>query len=97
MMMFARQCQVKAALNREPRMGTTRWRVLDQLPELRTPIIDRLAGDTDFQALCHDYDRCVEALIRLREEAESAPDRIAEYEHLRHELEDDIRQALKGK
>ena len=51
-------------------MGTTQWRILEQLPELRTRIVDRLAGDTEFQSLCHDYDRCIEALTRLREEAE---------------------------
>ena len=75
-------------------MGTTQWRILEQLPELRTRIVDRLAGDTEFQSLCHDYDRCTEALTRLREEAEVVPDRIWEYELLLAELEDDIREAL---
>ena len=75
-------------------MGTPQWRILEQLPELRTQIIDRLAGDTDFQSLCHDYDRCAEALVRFREEAEVVPDRVGEYERLLAELEDDIRQAL---
>jgi hypothetical protein len=75
-------------------MGTTQWRILEQLPDLRTQIIDRLAGDTDFQSLCHDYDRCAVALGRFREEAEIVPDRIEEYEQLLAELEKDILQAL---
>lgn len=77
-------------------MATTQWRILEQLPELRTKIVDRLAGDTEFQSLCHDYDRCVEALGRFREEAEVLPDRVAEYEQLQSELEGEIRQALEN-
>ena len=76
-------------------MGTA-WLILERLPELRTQIIDRLAGDMDFQSLCHDYDRCAEALGSFREEAERVPDRVAEYEQLLRELEDDIRQALEN-
>ena len=75
-------------------MNTTPWRILQQLPELRTQIIDRLVGDTDFQSLCYDYDRCVEALGRFREQAETLPGRVAEYEQLLAELEDDIRRTL---
>ena len=75
-------------------METTQWRILQQLPELRTQIIDRLVGDTDFRSLCHDYDRCEEALGRFREQAETVPERVAEYEHLLAELEDDICRTL---
>jgi len=75
-------------------METTQWRILQQLPELRTQIIDRLVGDADFQSLCHDYDRCAEALERFRDQAESLPERIAEYEQLLAELEGDIRRVL---
>ena len=78
-------------------MRTTQWCIVEQLPALRTQIIDRLAGDTDFQSLCHDYDRCMEALHRFREAAEVAPDRVAEYEQLKAELEADIRRELDDK
>ena len=77
-------------------METTQWRILQQLPALRTQIIDRLVGDTDFQSLCHDYDRCAEALERFRDQAETLPERVAEYEQLLAELEDDVRRALDG-
>ena len=76
-------------------MRTLRWRVLQHLPELRSQIIDRLAGDLGFQSLCQDYDQCAEALMRFREQAGTLPERVAEYEQLLAELEDDIRQALK--
>ncbi len=75
-------------------MGLTQWYIVEQLPELRTRIIDRLAGDSDFQSLCRDYDRCLGALQRFVEEAEAAPERVAEYEQLRAELEADIRREL---
>ena len=75
-------------------MGTTHWRILEALPDLRTQIVDRLAADRHFQSLCHDYDRCSEALGRFREEANDVPLRVQEYELLLAELEDDIRQAL---
>ena len=47
-----------------------------------------------FRSLCHDYDRCEEALGRFREQAETVPERVAEYERLLAELEDDIRRTL---
>ncbi len=75
-------------------METTQWRILQQLPELRIQIVSRLVGDTDFRSLCHDYDRCAEALGRFREQAETLPERVAEYEQLLAELEDDIRRTL---
>ena len=75
-------------------MATTQLRILQQLPELRTQIVDRLVGDTEFRSLCHDYDRCAEALGRFREQAETLPERVAEYEQLLAELEDDIRRTL---
>lgn len=75
-------------------MGTTQWRILEQLPELRTQIIDRLVGDTEFQSLCHDFDRCAEVLERFREAAEDVPNRVTEYEQLLTELKEDIRLAL---
>ena len=75
-------------------METTQWRILQQLPELRTQIIDRLVGDADFQSLCHDYDRCAEALERFRDQAESLSERVTEYEQLLAELEGDIRRVL---
>ena len=75
-------------------MATTQLLILQQLPELRIQIVDRLVGDTDFRSLCHDYDRCAEALGRFREQAETMPDRVAEYEQLLTELEDDIRHKL---
>jgi hypothetical protein len=75
-------------------METTQWRIVQQLPDLRTKIVDRLVGDTDFQSLCHDYDRCDRALRRFREQAETLPQRVAEYEQLLRELEDDIRRIL---
>ena len=75
-------------------MKTNQRRIVQQLPELRTQIVDRLVGDTDFQSLCHDYDRCSEALGRFREQAETLPERVAEYEQLLAELEDDIRRTL---
>lgn len=75
-------------------MKTNRWRILQQMPELRTQVIDRLVGDTDFQSLCNNYDRCVEVLDNLREQAEQLPDRVAEYEQLLADLEDDIRRSL---
>ena len=77
-------------------METTQWCILQQLPALRTQIIDRLVGDTDFQSLCHDYDLCAAALERFRDQAESLPERVAEYEQLLTELEDDVRRALDG-
>lgn len=77
------------------RMRTIRWRVLQHMPELRSQIIDRLAGDLGFQSLCQDYDQCAEALIRFREQAVPLPERVAEYERLLAELERDIREALK--
>ena len=77
-------------------METTQWLILQQLPELRTQIVDRMVGDTDFRSLCHDYDRCAEALGRFRDEAETLPDRVAEYEQLLTELEDDVRRTLKN-
>lgn len=76
-------------------METTQWCILQQLA-LRTQIIDRLVGDTDFQSLCHDYDRCAEALERFRDQAETLPERVAEYEQLLAELEDEIRLTLDG-
>ena len=79
---------------RSTQVPTTQWRILQQLPELRRQIVDRLVGDADFQSLCHDYDRCVEALGRFREQAETVPERVAEYEQLLTELEDDIRRTL---
>ena len=75
-------------------METTQWCILQKLPALRTQIIDRLVGDTDFQSLCHDYDRCTEALERFRDQAGSSPERVTEYEQLLAELEDDVRKTL---
>ena len=77
-------------------METTQWCILQQLPALRTQIIDRLVGDADFQSLCRDYDRCAEALERFRDQAETLPERVAEYKELLAELEDDVRRALDG-
>ena len=77
-------------------MATTQLRILQQLPELRIQIVDRLVGDTEFQSMCHDYDRCAESLGRFREQAETLPERVAEYEQLLSELEDDIRRALEN-
>ena len=78
-------------------METTQWRIVQQLPDLRTKIVDRLVGDTEFQSLCHDYDRCDRALRRFREQAETLPERVAEYEQLLTELEDDILRTLDNK
>ena len=78
-------------------METTQWRILQELPEFRARIIDRLVGDREFQSLCHDYDRCAEALHSFREQAETLPERVAEYEQLLAELEDDIRRELDNK
>ena len=75
-------------------MSTTAWRIVQAFPELRTQIIDRLVGDPEFQSLCCDYDQCLEALRRFREQADVPPGRIAEYEQLLIELEKDIRAAL---
>ena len=75
-------------------MSTTSWQIVQAMPELRIQIIDRLVGDSEFQALCGDYDRCFEALQRFREQADALPERIAEYNQLLTELEQDIRKAL---
>ena len=75
-------------------MEATHLRILQQLPKLRSQIIDRLVGHPDFQSLCHDYDRCAMALDRFREQAEILPDRVSEYEQLLAELEEEVRQAL---
>ena len=75
-------------------MATTQWRILEQLPDLRTKIIDRLVTDIEFRSMCQDYDECAVALDRFREQAESVPERVAEYEQLLTELEDDIRRTL---
>ena len=75
-------------------METMQWLIVKRLPELRTQIVDRLVGDTDFRSLCHDYDQCAEALGRFREQAEILPERVAEYEQLLADLEDDIRRIL---
>ena len=75
-------------------MATTQLRIIQQLPELRIQIVDRLVGDTEFRSICHDYDRCSEALERFRKQAEALPERVAEYQQLLTELEDDIRRTL---
>ena len=75
-------------------METIQWRILQRLPDLRTQIVDRLATDVDFRFTCQDYDDCAVALNRFREQAETLPERVAEYEQLLAELEDDIRRTL---
>jgi len=78
-------------------METTQWRIVQRLPNLRTKIVDRLVGDTVFQSLCHDYDRCDQALRRFQTQSETVPERIAEYEQLLKELEDDVLGLLENK
>lgn len=78
-------------------MSTTKLRILEELPKWRTEIIDRLVGDPDFQALCHDYDRCHEALVGFREQAEILPQRVAEYEQLLAQLKEDIRRCVEDR
>ncbi len=70
------------------------WHILQQLPDLRTQIVDRLVTDVDFRSMCQDYDECAGALNRFREQAETLPERVTEYEQLLAELEDDIRRTL---
>ena len=75
-------------------MATTQLRILQQMPELRIQIVDRLVGDAEFRSMCRDYDRCAEALGRFREQSDELTGRIAEYEQLLIDLEKDIRAAL---
>ena len=75
-------------------MATTQLRILQQMPKLRMQIVDRLVGDAEFRSMCQDYDRCAEALGRFRVQAETLPERVAEYEQLLTELEDDILRML---
>ena len=75
-------------------MSDRTWKIVRAIPELRTQIFDRMVGDPEFQTLCCDYDRCFEALQQFREQAETLPDRIIEYEELLADLEQEIRQFL---
>ncbi len=75
-------------------MEMIQWRILQRLPDLRSQIVDRLVTDVDFRTICQDYDDCSVALSRFREQVETLPERVAEYEQLLAELEDDIRRTL---
>ena len=75
-------------------METSQWRMLQQLPDLRTQVVDRLVTDLDFRSMCQDYDDCAVALNRFREQAGTLPERVSEYEQLLAELEDDIHRTL---
>ena len=72
-------------------METTQWRILQDCLSCGRRSSSVWWVTRTFRPLCHDYDRCAEALGRFREQAEILPDRVAEYEQLLAELEDDIR------
>ena len=78
-------------------MSTINLRIVEELPQLRTEIIDRLVGDPDFQALCHDYDRCHEALAGFQAQADVLSQRITEYEQLLAQLKEEIRRCVEDR
>lgn len=65
--------------------------VLDQLPEHRHPIRERMRIDQEFRSLCEDYGEAFEALRRWEGSDDSHRSaRIEEFRRLLGELEAEI-------
>ncbi len=71
--------------------------ILEQFQEKSHTIAHLMAEDTEFLALCEDYDACVEAL-RYWEQSKKpeAKTRVNEYRTLVQELEEEIRVTLEA-
>jgi len=69
--------------------------ILEQFPEKSHTIALLMEEDTEFLALCEDYDACVKALRYWEQSNEhEAKTRVNEYRTLVRELEEEIRVAL---
>jgi hypothetical protein len=65
--------------------------VLDQLPEHRHLLRERMLVDPEFRSLCEDYGDAFEALLRWEVSTDShRPARIEEFRRLLSELEAEI-------
>jgi hypothetical protein len=71
--------------------------ILDRFQGKRRLLIRRMSEDSDFYALCQDYEICVKALQYWRRSGEPEADaRQAEYRRLVRELETEITAELKS-
>jgi len=71
------------------------YHIRDRFPDKKNSIDLLMAKDTEFLALCADYDVCVDAVRYWAESKEpEAKTRVNEYLALIRELEDEINQAL---
>ena len=69
--------------------------ILEQFPEKSHTIALLVEEDTEFLALCEDYDACVKALRYWEQSKEpEAKSRVSEYRTLVRELEEEIRAEL---
>jgi uncharacterized protein YdcH (DUF465 family) len=76
-------------------VNDTENHINERFPDQKHAIDDLMAEDSEFRALCEDYNACVNALRYWAEsKAPEAKTRVNEYRTLVHELEEEINQAL---
>jgi hypothetical protein len=74
----------------------TVFSVLDKFPDHKQTIMRLFRQSEDFQSLCEDYGRCIQALRHWKQsDDERAPARRQEYRTLLRELAAEILQYLK--
>lgn len=67
----------------------------DNFPTQENKIEDLYHEDPVFRTLCSDYIYCLEALQKLRTEFSENKNSVGEYEQVKQELEDELRDYLK--
>ncbi len=71
--------------------------VLQRFPDRQKAVRHIYRTSKSFQAICHNYQKCSEALHYWAESGhEEAPNRYREYSALLHELESEIIQSLEN-
>jgi len=71
--------------------------ILERFPEMKLHIELLIEEDSDFLALCEDYQVCIEALQHWEQSTEpEAKTRVNEYRILVTDIEEEIVQALAG-
>lgn len=71
--------------------------ILERFPEMKLHIELLIEEDSDFLALCEDYNICIEALRYWEQSREpEAETRVNEYRTLVQELDEEIAQTLAG-
>ena len=67
----------------------------DNFPTQETRIEDLYHDDPVFRTLCSDYIYCLDALEKLRNEFTEKMQSVGEYEQVKNELEEELRDYLR--